>query len=487
MGFGGERGLLKIEPVQRRFGVGCEFALARQIGGKLLEPAVELLDALLGAGFLALERLARDDEPLQRRRRPGLGVAQRRQAGRDLGLARIGNRLLAGAGGDDADGLVPGVLRLADFGLRGEPAQVKQQRLGAAHLAGNIAIAHRLAGLGFQRSDLRGELADDVFDPGQIVLGGLKAELRFVASRVQAGNAGGFFQHAAALVGPRLDDFADAALVDKRRRARAGRGVGKQHRHIACAHLAAIDAEGRALLAHDATRHFQSFGIVEGRGRLAVAVVDRHRHFGVIARRPPGVAGEDHVVHLGRAHGLVGGFPHDPAHRLDQIGFAAAVRADDPGQPGFDHKVGRFDEGLESDQAQPRELHCECYFHPLDAAAKGIVMGSRRCGAWYPAASARRINRRRSKRNSAVVLSRPSPRPLSCRPCRGGRLASPADGKKPLSFLEIGVDFLGHGLDRQVADQALAVDEKGRRGIDAELVHGVVAHRLDVVEHLLIR
>ena len=70
MGFGGERGLFEIEPVQRRFGVGCELALARKVGGKLLEPAVELLDALLGAGFLALQRLARDDEPLQAPRPP---------------------------------------------------------------------------------------------------------------------------------------------------------------------------------------------------------------------------------------------------------------------------------------------------------------------------------------------------------------------------------------------------------------------------------
>ena len=75
MGFGGKRGFFQIEPVQRRFGVGCEFALARKVGGKLLEPPVELLDALLGAGFLTLQCLARDDEPLQRRCRPGLGFA----------------------------------------------------------------------------------------------------------------------------------------------------------------------------------------------------------------------------------------------------------------------------------------------------------------------------------------------------------------------------------------------------------------------------
>ena len=381
MGFGGERGLFQIEPVQRRFGVGGELALARQIGGKLLEPAVELLDALLGAGFLALQCLPRDDEPLQRRGRPGLGLAQRRQPGRDLGLARIGDNLLAGARGDDADRFVPGPLRLADLGLGREPAQVKQQRLGAPHLAGNIAVAHRLAGLGLQRSDLRRKLADDVFDPGQIVLGGLEAKLRLVAARMQAGNAGGLFQHAAALVGPRLDDLADAALMDEGRGARAGRGVGKQHGDVAGAHFAAVDPEGRALFAHDAARDFQRFGIVEDCRRLAVGIVDRHRHFGVVARRAPGVAGEDHVVHLGRAHGLVGGLPHDPAHGLDQIGFAAAVRTDDAGQPGFDHEIGRFDERLEADEAQPRELHAGVISIPQAAAAKGIVKGSRRCGA----------------------------------------------------------------------------------------------------------
>ena len=96
---------------------------------------------------------------------------------------------------------------------------MKQQRLGAAHLAGNIAVAHRLAGLGLQRSDLRGELADDVFDPGQIVLGGLEPKFRLVAAGMQPGNTGGLFQYAAALVGPRLDDLADAALMDQCRRA----------------------------------------------------------------------------------------------------------------------------------------------------------------------------------------------------------------------------------------------------------------------------
>ena len=55
-----------------------------------------------------------------------------------------------------------------------------------------------------------------------------------------------------------------------------------------------------------------------------------------------------------------------------RLGFAAAVEPTTPVEPGFDHKVGRFDEGLKPDQAQPRELHTGVISIPQAAAAKGI-------------------------------------------------------------------------------------------------------------------
>ncbi len=198
-----------------------------------------------------------------------------------------------------------------------------------------------------------------------------------MAAGVQAGNAGGFFEHAPALIRARLNDLADAALMHEGGRARAGRGVGEQHGHVAGAHLAAVDAEDRALLAHDAARHFQRVGIVERRRRRAIAVVDQNGDFGVIARRPLGVAGEDHIVHLGGAHRLVGRFAHHPAHGFDQIGLAAAVGADDAGQPRLDLKIGRFNEGLEADQTQPRKLHSRVISILLAAVAEGTDVRSR--------------------------------------------------------------------------------------------------------------
>ena len=70
-----------------------------------------------------------------------------------------------------------------------------------------------------------------------------------------------------------------------RGRARAGRGVGEQQLHVARAHLAAVDAIGRARLALDAARHLDRLGIVEGGGRAAVGIVEHQADLGDVARR----------------------------------------------------------------------------------------------------------------------------------------------------------------------------------------------------------
>src|SRR4029079_5420212 len=46
-----------------------------------------------------------------------------------------------------------------------------------------------------------------------------------------------------------------------------------------------------------------------------------------------------------------------PAQRLDQVGFAAAVRPDHAGQARLDHEVGGFNERLETVKAKAREFH----------------------------------------------------------------------------------------------------------------------------------
>ena len=91
--------------------------------------------------------------------------------------------------------------------------------------------------------------------------------------------------------------------------------------------------------------------------RRAIGIVDRHHDFGVVARRTVAGTGKDHRIHVGGAQRFVRGLAHRPAQRLDQIGFAAAVRSDHAGQAGFDHEVSGFNERLETVEAEAREFH----------------------------------------------------------------------------------------------------------------------------------
>jgi hypothetical protein len=125
---------------------------------------------------------------------------------------------------------------------------------------------------------------------------------------------------------------------------------------VEASHLATVDAEGRAGAAVDAAHHLQH-GIIGVLGRRrAIGIVDRQHHLGMVARGPGARAGEDDVVHATGAHGLGGVRPHHPAHGFQDVGLAAAVRADDAGQAGLDAELGRLDEGLEARKAKPLEM-----------------------------------------------------------------------------------------------------------------------------------
>ena len=180
---------------------------------ELHKSPIELGHPLLGARLLAFERLTRHDEPLQGGGGARLGLAQGGQLGgrKRLALGRLG--LLAGALGDEPHGAVLGLLGLGELGLGGHPAQVKQRRLGLAHLLGDGAVTDRLARLPLERVDLGRKLIDDVVEPREVLLGPAQPQLRLVPPRVQARDAGGLLEHAPALLRLGLDDLADAPLM----------------------------------------------------------------------------------------------------------------------------------------------------------------------------------------------------------------------------------------------------------------------------------
>ena len=195
-----ERLFLGSEPLQRGLGVGHQRALALDVLGQLNEASLQLGEALARARLLLVERIARADQALQRGARAHLGIAQRRHRDRGFLALLAGLGLRDGGVGHGADAEILGAFGVADFGLRVDPAQMEQRRLGLADVGGDHAVADRLASLALERVHLAGELVHHVLDAQQVLLGGAQPQLGFVAALVQAGNAGGLFQHAAALL-----------------------------------------------------------------------------------------------------------------------------------------------------------------------------------------------------------------------------------------------------------------------------------------------
>ena len=103
--------------------------------------------------------------------------------------------------------------------------------------------------------------------------------------------------------------------------------------------------------------HLDDVGVVELGRRGAHRVVEHQADFRHVASWPIPTAGEDHVVHAGRTHALVGVFAHDPAERFDKIGLAAPVGSDDAGQTRLDQKFRRLDEAFEADETELAEMH----------------------------------------------------------------------------------------------------------------------------------
>ena len=352
-----EAALLLAETAQDALGLGDVLLLPGKVARGLREPRLKLGLARLGARFFAVERVALDAQAMQHRRAGGLLVAQRLELLGGLGL--LAQRLALGLGllGDRRERPLERGLFLIDMGASADPSEMMQERLGGADLAGNFAITLRLARLALQRLKLRGELADEVGEAGEVGLGRGKPELGLVPAAVQAGDSGRVFEHAPALLRRGVDDLADPALAHERGRARPGRRILEQQPHVAGAHIPAVDPVSRARLALDPSHHFERVAVVELGRRFALAVVDEEGDLGAVARGAILGAGEDHVLHRRAAHALIRGLAHGPAQRLEQVRLAAAIGPDDAGEPAFDQEFGRFDEGLEAEKAKTGDLH----------------------------------------------------------------------------------------------------------------------------------
>ncbi|EWS63648.1 hypothetical protein Y695_03117 [Hydrogenophaga sp. T4] len=270
-------------------------------------------------------------------------------------------------------------MRLADgFQLGLDPAQVGGARFQVVQRLGRIGLDLDLVGLGlaaFQEPELvlleRGaglqgvvarsdlgllfqlvevgvEFAQDVFDPGEVLARVGQAVRRFAAAFLVFGDPGGFFEEQAQLFGLALDDAADRALANDGVGARAEAGAEEHVLHVAAAHRLVVDvvAAGAVAREHALDGDFQELAPLST--SAVVRVVKHQLDTGAAGRLAVVGAVEDHVLH-GLATQLGGlALAQHPAHRVHDVGLAAAVGAHHAHQLPGQHEVGRLGEGLEA-------------------------------------------------------------------------------------------------------------------------------------------
>ena len=260
-----------------------------------------------------------------------------------LGLALLGDQLLQ-----------PGFLarqRFAQPAKAGIQAAVFQRLpFGildpALFLQGLVLLG--LARLPAQVLELLADLLAQVVEAVQVLARVADAGLGFLAALLVLGDAGRFFQVDAQVLRTRLDDLADHALLDDRVAARAQAGAEEQVGDVAAPALGAVEVIVAAAVAADRAldRYLVERGVLAGDG--VVGVVEDQFHRGLRHRLAPGRAGKDHVGQRIAAQAAGRAFAHHPAHRIDDVGLAAAVGPDHAGHVGRQVQRRGIDERLET-------------------------------------------------------------------------------------------------------------------------------------------
>ena len=176
------------------------------------------------------------------------------------------------------------------------------------------------------------------------------------APDMQTGNPRRFLQHLPPFLRFGGNDRADAPLTHQSRRMRAGRRVGKDQRDVLCSHIAAIGAISRPRTALDAPGYLDLMIVIIGNrtnGNVMAVAFCGYRDLGKVAGWARGGASEDHIFHTRTAHRFRAAFAHHPADGLQQVGFAATIRANNAGQSGFDAQFGGLDKAFKAGQFQP--------------------------------------------------------------------------------------------------------------------------------------
>ena len=249
--------------------------------------------------------------------------------------------------------------RLARAGLGLDLAETQRQqfRLQLPLFLLQRLVAARGRGLSLEMPELLLDLVAQVAQAGQVLARVRDAALGLAAPLLVARNAGGFLEEGPHLVGLRLDDARDHVLLDDRVAARAEAGAEEQLRDVLATATHAVQEIRRRAVAGDQPlqRDLRVARVLAA--ELAVRVVEDEFDEGIADRLARRGAVEDDVRHRVAAQVLGRDLAHHPAHGVDDVRLAAAVRSDDADEAARKTDRRRVDERLESGQLDLGQAH----------------------------------------------------------------------------------------------------------------------------------
>ena len=220
-----------------------------------------------------------------------------------------------------------------------------------AEVGGEGLVAAGLGDLALEGVHAAALLLEDVADAEEVGLGELELAEGFLLVLLELGNAGGFLEDGAAVLGLGREEGGDLSLLHDGVGGAADAGVHEEFVDVAEAAEGAVDAVFALAVAVDAAGD-GDFVVVGLEGLLAAG--EGHGDFGEVGGGALLVAGgafgavEDDVGHFAAAEGLGGGLAEDPADGVHDVGLAAAVGADDAGDAFVELEGGLVGEGLEA-------------------------------------------------------------------------------------------------------------------------------------------
>ncbi|MNQ62537.1 hypothetical protein D3C85_768860 [compost metagenome] len=260
-------------------------------------------------------------------------------------------------------------LGLAEAGL--QRPQLGADELGpcGARAALELLVALGGFGLGFEVLEAGAQLATNVAEALQVLLGVADALLRLPAPLLVAGDPRRLLHEELEVRRARLHQPADGALLYDGVAARTQAGAEEEIGHVLATALLAVDLVVVGAVTQHLAAH-RDLGITaKFTGHPVVGIVEHQLHRGAAMGAAVDGAVEDDVRHVLAAQVAGRALPQHPAHGVDDVGFATAVGAHHGGHVGRQFDAGRLDERLEAGEFDQFQTHGDpCQWRNEEAA-----------------------------------------------------------------------------------------------------------------------